>query len=59
MSKLDELSKKNVYQLFDSGDIAHIKIGTVKELCQIHKYLFEGLYAFVGNPQTKYIKRYI
>jgi hypothetical protein len=32
MSKLDELSKKKAYQLFDSGDIAHIEVGTVKGL---------------------------
>jgi hypothetical protein len=30
MSKFDKLSKKKAYQLFDTGDIAHIEVGTVK-----------------------------
>jgi hypothetical protein len=30
MSKFDKFSKKKAYQLFDTNDIAHIEVGTVK-----------------------------
>ena len=43
MSRIDELSKQKAYELFDGGYINEIEIGAIKGLCQIHKYLFEGL----------------
>jgi len=57
MRRIDELSKKKAYQLFDSGDIENIEVGTVKGLCQIHKYLFEGLYDFAGVIRNQNISK--
>lgn len=42
-------SKKKAKQLFDSGDIDRIEVGTFKGLSQIHKYLFEDVYEFAGQ----------
>jgi cell filamentation protein len=57
MGQIDELSKKKAYQLFDSGDISSIEIGTIKGLRQIHKYLFEGLYDFAGIIRNQNISK--
>jgi len=51
-SNIDELSLQKAHALFETGDINHIEIGTVKGLCQIHKYLFDGLYDFAGKIRT-------
>ena len=37
------------FQLFDSGAIDAIEIGTTKGLTHIHAYLFDGLYDFAGK----------
>lgn len=50
MIKVEEkISKKKAKQLFDSGDIDEIEVGTFKGLSQIHKYLFEDIYDFAGK----------
>ena len=54
---IDEQSKEKAYQLFDSGTINSVEIGTVKELCQIHKYLFDGLFSFAGQIRNKNISK--
>ena len=51
-TSLDEKSKQKAYELFDSGFIDHIEIGTVKGLQQIHGYIFGGLYDFAGQIRT-------
>ena len=38
--------------MFDTGDIDRIEVGTVKGLCDIHFYLFSGLYSFAGKIRT-------
>jgi len=54
---LDERSKVKAYELFDSGTIDNIEVGTTKGLQQIHSYIFEGLYDFAGKIRTKSISK--
>ena len=54
---LDEQSKERAYALFDSGSIGAIEIGTTAGLCQIHKYLFDGLLRFAGKIREKNISK--
>ncbi len=51
------LSKPNAYNLFDSGMINEIEVGTVKGLQQIHAYIFGGLYDFAGQIRDKNISK--
>ena len=46
---IDEKSKQKAYELFESGIIKDIEVGTVKGLQQIHSYIFGGLYDFAGQ----------
>ena len=48
-TSLDEKSKQKAYDLFESGFIDEIEVGTVKGLQQIHGYIFGGLYDFAGQ----------
>lgn len=45
----EKISKTKAKKLFDSGKINTIKVGTFAGLKQIHKYLFEDIYAFAGK----------
>ncbi len=47
--EIDELSLEKAKQLFASGDIFGMEVGTTKGLCQIHRYIFDGLYSFAGT----------
>ena len=49
---IDEKSKQKAYELFESGIIKDIEVGTVKGLQQIHSYIFGGLYDFAGQIRT-------
>lgn len=44
----EKISKKKARQLFDSGDIAKVEVGTFAGLAFIHAYLFEDIYPFAG-----------
>ncbi|MDL2261604.1 Fic family protein [Methanimicrococcus sp. OttesenSCG-928-J09] len=44
----ERISKASAKQLYDSGDISKIEIGTFAGLKQIHKYLFKDIYEFAG-----------
>jgi len=53
LAKVEEkMSKKKAKHLFDSGDIAKVKIGTFEGLAYIHAYLFEDIYDFSGKIRT-------
>lgn len=45
----EKLSKQKAKQLFDSGDIKKVEIGTFEGLAFIHTYLFEDIYHFAGK----------
>jgi len=51
-TSIDERSKRKAYELFESGFIDNIEVGTVKGLQQIHGYIFGGLYDFAGQIRT-------
>lgn len=56
-NSLDEKSKIKAYDLYDSGLLKEIEVGTTKGLQQIHSYLFAGLYDFAGKIRTKTIMK--
>ena len=45
----EKISKQKAKQLFDSGDIGKVEIGTFKGLSFIHAYLFGDIYDFAGK----------
>ena len=51
-TSLDEKSKQKAYELFESGFVDNIEVGTAKGLRQIHGYIFGGLYDFAGQLRT-------
>lgn len=57
MKNIDKISLDNAKykKLFEIGDTNKIVVGTVKGLQDIHKYLFDNLYDFVGQILTKNI----
>ena len=53
LAKVEEkITKLKAKQLFDSGDIAKIEIGTFSGLAFIHAYLFGEVYDFAGIVRT-------
>ena len=48
-TSLDRQSKRKAYDLFESGFVDRIEVGTAKGLRQIHGYIFGGLYDFAGQ----------
>ena len=51
-TEIDKFSLVKAHALFDTGDINSLEVGTVKGLCDIHRYLFDGLYNFAGKIRT-------
>ncbi|MGP1449505.1 MAG: protein adenylyltransferase Fic [Wolinella sp.] len=49
MKDADRESIIRAYELFESEAIKNIEVGTIKGLCDIHKYIFNGLYDFAGQ----------
>ena len=50
LNKIEEkISKQKAKELYDSGYIDKIEVGTFKGLSTIHKYLFEDIYYFAGK----------
>ncbi|HOJ03344.1 MAG TPA: Fic family protein [Bacteroidota bacterium] len=49
LAKAEErISKQKARQLFDSGDIHNVEVGTFSGLAYIHAYLFGEIYHFAG-----------
>ncbi len=53
----EKISKQKAKQLFDSGDISKVEIGTYKGLSFIHNYLFCDIYDFAGIMRTVNISK--
>ena len=45
----EKISKQKAKQLFDSGDINKVEVGTFAGLAFIHAYLFDDIYHFAGK----------
>lgn len=45
----EKISKQKARQLFDSGDITNVEVGTFAGLACIHAYLFDDIYNFAGK----------
>ena len=45
----EKISKQKAKQLFDSGDMGRIEVGSFTGLCAIHTYLFGEIYDFAGK----------
>ena len=56
-NSIDEKSKIKAYELFESGIIESIEVGTVRGLQQIHSYIFSGLYDFASKIIIKNISK--
>lgn len=50
--QIDAASIEKARALFSSGDINRIEVGTVRGLCDIHAYIFGGLYDFAGKVRN-------
>ena len=55
--EIDAQSLQKAYKLFESGAIDQIEVGTTQGLCEIHRYLFEGLYDFAGKIRHQNISK--
>jgi cell filamentation protein len=53
----ERISKQKAKQLFDSGHINTIEVGTFAGLAQIHRILFEDIYEFAGKIRNVNISK--
>lgn len=45
----ERITKLKALELFDTNKINEFEVGTTKGLCDIHKFLFNDIYAFAGE----------
>lgn len=55
--EIDKQSIKKAKELFSSGKVYEIEIGSTNGLQKIHKALFDGLYSFAGEIRTLNISK--
>ena len=48
----ERISKKNALDLFESGELANLRPGTIEALQYIHARLFSDIYEFAGKIRT-------
>lgn len=53
----EKISKKKAKQLYESGDIHKVEVGTFRGLAAIHTYLFEDIYDFAGKIRVVNISK--
>ena len=53
----ERITKLKARQLFDSGTLDKIEVGTFQGLSEIHTYLFEEIYEFAGQIRTVNISK--
>ena len=53
----ERISKKKALELFDSGTLDKLEVGTFAALKAIHKYLFDDIYDFAGELRTVNISK--
>jgi cell filamentation protein len=56
-NEIDRLSLEKAKRLIASGNIDAIEVGTTRGLCDIHRYIFEGLYDFAGKIRERNISK--
>lgn len=57
ITEIDAKSLQRAKNLFETGDIKRIEVGTTSGLQTIHRYLFYGLYDFAGIIRNKNISK--
>lgn len=58
LNKVEEkIGKQKAKQLFDTGLINNVEVGTFNGLSKIHKFLFEDIYDFAGVVRTVNISK--
>lgn len=55
--EIDRRSLENAKRLYASGDIGSMEPGTLRRLCDIHRYLFKDLYPFAGEIRSVNISK--
>lgn len=45
----EKLSKNRAVELYDRNILEKIEVGTIKGLCEIHKYLFQDIFTHAGK----------
>lgn len=53
----ERISKKKAVELFENGMLENLEAGKFQTLCEIHKYLFDGIYDFAGKIRTVNISK--
>ena len=53
----EKITKMKAMKLFETKQLDSFEIGTFKGLSQIHKFLFEDIYEFVGKIRKENISK--